>query len=250
MPTDITPKGGLYVLRLSDSHYYGGRSANCDHRWKEHLRDLQAGTHYNKRMQAVYNLHKRFEPEVVTPWTEGLDLREVEQRWLDANFRKPGCVNLVRTSDGGGGEWSDASKKKMSQTLTSRPDLIAKARESMSKNRDKRLWTPEARQKLRERNIARRGVPQKPEHVSQRAESNRGRKNTPETIKLMSESAKVRSKAHPTVHGQGTRELISTQQRGRVWVHSATVNQRVWPTEATDLLAQGWFPGRLPNKAR
>lgn len=255
MPAHPTPLGGLYIIRLSDTHYYGGRSTNCPLRWKTHLRDLRAGTHDNSRMQAVFNIHGRFEPTVTVPWTEGLDLRAVEQQWLDENFRKPGCVNQVCTSDGGGGKWSDEQKVKRRSFLDSHPDVLDKAREVLRKHHAQAVAESEVvRQrpggytKIIELNRARAGVPQKPEHVARRAESNRGRKNTAETVQRMSESAKVRAQAHPTVHGVGTRELISSQQRGRVWVHNATINRRVWPHEAQELMSQGWEPNRLPNR--
>lgn len=249
MPAHPTPLGGLYIIRLSDTHYYGGRSTNCPRRWRDHLRELRAGTHDNSRMQAVFNIHGRFEPEIATPWVEGLDLRAVEQQWLDENFRKPGCVNLTHTSYGGGGEWSDESRKKASHTRRTTPELVWQSRNSMLKNRLLWSgWTPETKQKLAEKNRSRKGIPQKPEHVAGRAESNRGRRNTAETLQRMSESAKSRAQAHPTVHGQQTRELISSQQRGRVWVHNATINRRVWPHEAQELMSQGWEPNRLPNR--
>lgn len=251
MPAHPTPLGGLYIIRLSDTHYYGGRSTNCPRRWRDHLRELRAGTHDNSRMQAVFNIHGRFETTVTVPWTKGVDLRAVEQQWLDENFRKPGCVNLTHTSDGGGGEWSDESRKKASHTRRTKPGLIDQVRATFAAYRPQAVaaqWTPEAKQKLAEKNRARAGVPQKPEHVARRADSNRGRKNTAETVQRMSESAKSRAQAHPTVHGQQTRELISSQQRGRVWVHNATINRRVWPHEARELMSQGWEPNRLPNR--
>ena len=252
MPAHPTPLGGLYIIRLSDTHYYGGRSTNCPRRWRDHLRELRAGTHENRRMQGVVEIEGRFEPKIATPWVEGLDLRAVEQQWLDENFRKPGCVNLTHTSDGGGGEWSDESRKKVSHTRKTKPGLLDQIKRTLAEHRPQAAvarWTPETKQKLAEKNRARAGVPQKPEHVARRAESNRGRKNTAETIQRMSESAKARSQAYPTVHGVGTRELISSQQRGRVWVHNATINRRVWPHEAQELMSQGWEPNRLPNRA-
>ena len=37
---DVTPEGGIYVIRLSDSHYYGGRTGDFRKRWADHHRDL------------------------------------------------------------------------------------------------------------------------------------------------------------------------------------------------------------------
>lgn len=251
MLTNPTRVAGLYVIHLSDTHYYGGRSTNCTYRWKCHLRDLKAGKHDNKRMQAVYNIHHRFDPEIATPWVDGMDLRAVEQQWLNENFRRPGCVNLVCTSDGGGVSWSDEPHRKHAQTLRDNPELVGKLRATLDQIRplaNAARWTPEAKQMLRDMNKSRAGIPQDPEHVAKRAEANRGRRNTPETIARMSESARARCISHPTFHGSKTKALISSQQRGRVWVHNETINRRVWPHEAQELLSQGWQPNRLPNR--
>lgn len=257
MLSNSTRVAGVYVIRLSDTHYYGGRSVDCIGRWKSHLRALRDGTHENRRMQAVFNRHGRFEPEIVRLWWSGGDnLRDMEQRWLDENFRKPGCVNLTRTSDGGGGEWTEASREKRKALLENNPELKARLRSVLDKNRPRALIlalearkSPEARENFLKAQKTRRGVPQKPEHIAQRAGSHRGRKNTPETLRRMSESAKVRAQAQPTSHGEGTRKLISSQQRGRVWVHNATTNRRVWPHEARELFSLGWEPNRLPRAA-
>jgi predicted GIY-YIG superfamily endonuclease len=47
-------KGGIYVIRLSDTHYYGGRTVDFKKRWADHHRKLRAGLHYNFRMQRVF----------------------------------------------------------------------------------------------------------------------------------------------------------------------------------------------------
>ncbi len=255
MSTPVTPKGGIYVIRLSPTHYYGGRTVCFRGRWRGHLRALEAGTHENRRMQAVYDIHKQFEPEVVIPRTEGLDLKEAEQRWLDENYGKTGCVNLIPTSDGGGEKWSDAMREKRRLLVENNPGLRARLKEVLNAARPAAMkaWRESgAAEKLAEvarRNAeAQRGVPQKPEVVARRVASNRGQKRTEETKQLMSRSAKARAAAHPTAHGEDTRKLISTQQKGRVWVHNETVNRRVWPEEARELIAQGWLPNRLPNR--
>lgn len=254
MLSNSTRVAGIYVIRLSDTHYYGGRSVDCIGRWKGHLRSLRDGTHENRRMQAVFDIHGRFEPEIVCLWwARGEDLRALEQGWLNDNFRKPGCVNLTHTSDGGGCEWTEASREKRKALLEANPELKARLMAVLDKNRPTALKlalearkSPAARENFLKAQKARRGVPQKPECVAKRAESHRGRKNTPETLRKMSESAKIRAGMHPTVHGQQTRELISSQQRGRVWVNDGAINRRVWPDEALILLTQGWRSCRLP----
>ena len=237
--------GGLYIIRLSDTHYYGGRTEDFKRRWAEHLRELCKGRHNNTRMQRVFNIHGRFDPEVVVVLTPEA-CPDAEQAWLDANFRKPGCVNLVASSRGGmaGLKATPESIAKRVATFKARPDLVEKARESLARNRvyvDATARNRKTGEKLR-------GRKQDPEAVAKRAASNRGRKNTSDTLRRMSESAKRRAQAQPTSHGGETRALISSQQRGRVWVNDGRVNQRLFPEEAERLLVQGWCRGRAPRR--
>jgi len=135
---------------------------------------------------------------------------------------------------------SAASIEKQRQTVKSRPDLVQKARESLARNRvhvDATARNQKTGEKLR-------GRKQDPEAVAKRAAAHRGRKNTPDTLRRMSESAKRRAQAQPTSHGDETRALISSQQRGRVWVNDGKVNQRLFPEDAERLLMQGWCRGR------
>lgn len=237
--------GGIYVIRLSDTHYYGGRTGNFRVRWASHLRELREGRHNNRRMQRVFDLHGRFEPEVV----EVIAPREcpdAEQAWLDANFRKPGCVNLVSSSRGGmaGCKATPESIAKRVATFKSRPDLLEKARASIARNR---VFQTKESQMLRGRQMAirHRGRKQSPDLIAKRVASITGRKNTPDTIERMRVSGRRRAEAMPTTHGADTRALISTQQRGREWVNDGTVNRRVWPDEAAALVADGWVRGKL-----
>lgn len=249
--TDPWPRpscqGGLYLIRLSPKHYYGGRSVDLVRRWREHYENLLAGDHCNRRMQAVFNIHRTFEPEVVIPEAPGMDLRAVEQAWLNEHFRKPGCVNLTPDSDGGCAGHTEETCRKMSETRKARPDLVEKARTAANANR--RPHSAETREKTRERNRALfTGVKHTPEHIEKVASKNRGRKNTPETLALMSESAKRRSVEKPTVHGEATRQKLSTYVSSLVWVNDGTVNRRLPPSEAETLLATGWKPGRTQNR--
>jgi hypothetical protein len=242
---DATLAGGIYIIRLSDSHYYGGRTGDFKRRWAEHHRDLREGRHYNRRMQRVFDRHGRFEPEVVAVLAPG-ECPDAEQAWLDANFRKPGCVNLVASSRGGMTGWkaTPESIAKRVATFKSRPDIIEKARASLARNRV--FITQESHHRGVLKTAAKlRGRKQAPEQVARRVEAITGRRNTPETIARMSESGRRRAAAMPTSHGEGTRALISTQQRGRVWVHDGSENRRVWPDEADALVAAGWVRGKV-----
>lgn len=91
--------GGIYVIRLSDTHYYGGRTKHFQTRWQVHQKMLKAGTHFNRHMQSVFDLHGRFEPDVVCALPVE-EQREAEKVWLDANVGKPGCLNKSMSADG------------------------------------------------------------------------------------------------------------------------------------------------------
>jgi group I intron endonuclease len=242
LPYSTPPEGGgLYVIRLSEKHYYGGRAVCFATRWDNHLRALQAGKHDNTHMQRVFNKYGGFSPEVVRVLDRGAQ-PDAEQAWLDEHHGKPGCVNLSAHARGGCSGHTEDTRNKMRNTRSSRPDLVEKARESLSRNRLP-AGTPRSPEHAEAIAMQLRGRKQDPEVVEKRAASNRGRKNTPETLARMSESAKRRAQAQPTSHGGATRSLISTQQRGRVWVNDGQANQRLFPEEADRLLACGWRKG-------
>jgi len=103
LPYTTPPKGGgVYVIWLSDTHYYGGRCRSFAVRWKTHLYTLQRGTHHNRQMQTFYNQQLQFRPEVVEELPPCMQ-EEGEQRWLDAHWGKPGCLNVSRLSVGANG---------------------------------------------------------------------------------------------------------------------------------------------------
>ena len=247
-------EGGLYVIWLSPDrkHYYGGRAVCFSRRWGGHLKRALKGTHGNVRFQSTFNKYRFFQPEVLEIFTTLEEQIAAEQSWLDTNFGKPGCINLSHCSDGGCSGHTPESRAKMSFTHSTRPDLVEKARVTLSANRH--FVTQEGifrRAKITGEKL--RGRVQPRSTVEKRADSNRGRKNTPETLTLMSESAKRRVLTHPTRHGQETRALISEQQRGRVWVNDGANNKRVTLQEASSLLGSGWVQGRhggSPNKDR
>lgn len=95
MPHSTKPQAGLYLIQLSDSHYYGGRSKNVAQRCQRHLGMLRAGRHPNPYMQAVFNKYGHyFKSELVTPEEDPTALVQIEQAWLTQHFGKPGCVNI------------------------------------------------------------------------------------------------------------------------------------------------------------
>jgi group I intron endonuclease len=238
------PSGGLYLIWLSDSYYYGGRTTCYKRRWATHLRNLKRGTHENTRMQNTYDKYGVFRTEVVDVGDR--DLVEAEQEWLDKHFRTAGCMNISKSAAGGCTSRSEESRRRMSDTRKSRPDLMEQARQSIARNRLPKGYT--ATPEHRANNAAaQQGRKQSPETIAKRAAAHRGRKNTPETIARMSESAKRRAAEHPTEHGAETRALISRQQTGRICINNGTTTRRLFPDEADPLLAAGWVRG-MPRR--
>jgi hypothetical protein len=151
--------GGLYIIWLSDTHYYGGRARSFRVRWRRHLRSLRRGTHSNPHMQAVFNRYGRFEPKVLV-LSRSLDTQiEIEQEWLDRNHGKTGCLNLSPCAHGGNGPHSEETRRRM----TGR-SLSEAHRESLSKGQKRRWASRGSSEKktleiLRELSERRKGVP-------------------------------------------------------------------------------------------
>lgn len=161
------PKGGgLYVIWLSDTHYYGGRTEDFGSRWRTHLSCLLQGKHNNKHFQAVFNLYGRFEPEVLTGIPKELQ-KEAEQIWLDLNVGEPGCVNLSATSEGWGGKHSEETKAKMRGRTHS-----DESRERIREARARQTFSEETREKM--------------------SQAGKGRKLSPEHVQILVQSSKER----------------------------------------------------------
>ena len=107
LPYLTPPKsGGLYVIRLSDTHYYGGRTKAFANRWSVHYRLLRDGKHFNAHAQAVFNQHGRFEPEVLHATSDEQEQRGLEGAWLQDNVGKAGRKHSPETKQ----KISDARK--------------------------------------------------------------------------------------------------------------------------------------------
>lgn len=110
-------QGGVYVIWLSDTHFYGGSTKSFRERWYEHLRTLRKGVHKNPHMQNVFNRNHRFEPRIIKV-VRDLNLRiSSEQGWLDENFGVKGCVNICAVAEAApmeGRTHSEESRAKMS----------------------------------------------------------------------------------------------------------------------------------------
>lgn len=134
MLKDVTPGGGLYIIWFSDTHFYGGRAKSFQGRWNGHLSSLRRGVHYNTHMQRVFNIHHKFEPEILSKSDSPEESILLEQRWLDAHWGKPGCMNKGRSARGRfpppsqmkrygrppGWEHSEETKKRLSASAVKR----------------------------------------------------------------------------------------------------------------------------------
>jgi hypothetical protein len=95
MTHSTTKRAGVYIIWLSDTHYYGGRSKNVFSRWQRHHGLLKKNQHPNAYMQAVFNKYGgRFEPELVAEVADPDELTRMEQAWIDQHFGRPGCLNI------------------------------------------------------------------------------------------------------------------------------------------------------------
>jgi len=93
--------GGIYKISIED-YFYIGRSVDINVRIQRHLWALNAGKHHNTFMQNVYNKHKDFSFKVIATVTSFDYLDVVEQHFIDMYFDHKLCMNLVRSSSGGG----------------------------------------------------------------------------------------------------------------------------------------------------
>ena len=87
---------GIYrVVCVKNGDYYYGSAKNIHGRWMDHKRALKRETHYNPRVQRVWN--KYGEPTFRIEIVEFIPierLREVEDVYLKEHVGKPHCMNI------------------------------------------------------------------------------------------------------------------------------------------------------------
>lgn len=193
--------GGIYLIRLSETHYYGGRTCDFRTRWRYHKWRLLSGNHSNTFMQNVFNKHQMFETAILEQ-IEGEDDRlRSEQRWLDANYGSPGCVNLSPSSDSGstrGVRRTQEVRDKISASLTGRkhsPETLAALREASA-----RRWA---------------STPMSDTTRVLMSKARKGRKNSDSARQKMSDAAKARGGNGPKAHTESTRQKMAESQKAR-----------------------------------
>lgn len=207
LPYSTPPSGGgLYVIRLSDTHYYGGRTKAFANRWSVHYRLLRDGKHFNAHAQAVFNQHGRFEPEVLHATSDEQEQRGLEGAWLQDNVGKPGCVNLSRSADGVhvGFTHSDATREKMRNRDFRDPAYLQRLSDAQKRrHREGRGFSDETRQRIAEGN---RG--KKRPHTSERNKVSTGWQHTDEAKAKIAAASRKMHEENPRVVTDDTRRKI------------------------------------------
>ena len=85
---------GVYKINVGNL-YYIGSSTNLKGRKRNHIKELQEGTHNNYRLQQEYNQTKTYEFSILTT-CEWHEVRIIEQDYLDRYFDAPRCANIER----------------------------------------------------------------------------------------------------------------------------------------------------------
>lgn len=89
------------ITCVENQKFYIGSTVNKNQRWARHRKDLRAGAHKNKNMQASWNKYGEaaFEFAVVEEVFDTVLLMQVEQRHLDACVGQPDCFNHNKFAD-------------------------------------------------------------------------------------------------------------------------------------------------------
>ena len=82
-------------------YYYIGSTNEFKRRKKEHLRELEQGTHHNKRMQQLYNSGSKFKFSVIEEVWDTKQLLVREQVYLDKHIHDFNCINKAAIASGG-----------------------------------------------------------------------------------------------------------------------------------------------------
>lgn len=236
--------GGLYIIWLSDTHYYGGRAVDFRQRWARHLRELRRGTHKNPHMQAVYNLYGRFEPCVLSVIQTKDEAQPAEQMWLDQNFGLPGCLNLSRSSRNNNGPWSEATRRKLLGVNRGRK-MSEATRRAMSEAQRNRDWviSEDGRRRLSEASSNHRHSETTRQKMSTFHKENPKSPELREKLRVTAIETNRRRKGE--VRSDEVRRRISDVVKGLVWVHNnAGSCRRIPPSELPEYLTQGWVRGR------
>lgn len=168
------------ITCVENQKFYIGSTVNKNQRWARHRKDLRAGVHKNKNMQASWTKYGEaaFVFTVIEEVPDPVLLMQVEQRHLDACVGQPDCFNHNKFADapwrgksgaetpGYGRRHSDATRAFISEQLrgekhpnwgkTIPPETAAKIRATnMAYPHAERRHTPEEIEKIRQASTGR-----------------------------------------------------------------------------------------------
>lgn len=239
--------GGIYLIRLSDKHYYGGRTSCFRTRFRRHLRCLKKGDHPNKHMQNVFNKYGRFEPEIIAqcPPTEQ---EGVEQAWLDEHYGKTGCLNLSSSAAGSNTPLTPEGMAKRQETMRRRYGHLPKGRRFNLTNQERArrreavvvMQTPEAREKMRQALTGKKI----PAHVRRKMSENSARKGKPITDAMREGTVRSNKARAGWNHSASAKAKVSQDVKRRVWITKDGTTKRVYPEDLDNYLSEGWSRGR------
>lgn len=161
-------KATIYkIINLTNAKFYVGSTIDWNARVRTHRRKLRAGTHHCVPLQNSWNKYGEdaFVFRVVAEVDDFLDLREVEQVFLDEHHGGAQCYNVARYTDNStrGVPCSTARKGRISEALklyyaeNQHPMLgIARSAETralIGAKRAGKVVSEETKAKLREANL-------------------------------------------------------------------------------------------------
>lgn len=188
----------IYGIRhTSSGRVYVGSAVRTNERWRQHLRQLQSGTHHSRYLQAAWTKYgsEAFEFVVIEIVTSRNDLLTRENFWITSkNAANPSygfnCCPVAGSQLGM--KHSDAAKKKMSSAHSGK--IKSEAHQSAINAALKgRKLSEECKKKLA---IARTGTTTSDEARAKMSASRRGKTASAESSAKISAALKARHAAY------------------------------------------------------
>lgn len=266
---------GIYrILNVKSGKFYLGSSKNIEHRWKGHLRDLEAGNHHNVLLQRAYAKYGRdaFSFEVIVECPEKDRLR-IEQSYLNNAWGSGALYNLCplvgRLPSSLGKKRSAEALEKFKATIASRTaEQRAATAEKMRRSiaaipaaekieryqrvAEKVKATKAAKPKQEQsasylKMWAERTAEERARIAAKISRRTKGKKRSPEAIE------KNRAKGLGTKHSEETRRKMSESHTGMKMSQECLDKRKAaWakksPEELAEIRARMWAT-RKANKA-
>ena len=89
---------GIYRISVGNKYYYGS-CLNFKLRKRTHRYHLSKGTHFNKRLQSLWDKGYSFEFKLIEEVCDIHNLLSIEQEYLNKHFNVKGCLNLCENAE-------------------------------------------------------------------------------------------------------------------------------------------------------